>query len=528
MRFLLVNPFYPISECPSPPLGLAYLAGALEQAGIEVRVLDLVMYKYSPQRLEAVLDEFQPHLVGATAVTMTYDHAASILADAKALDPGLKTVMGGPHVTFCAEETMLLNPNLDFIVLGEGEEAVVRLARAVEKNKGFEEITGLVFRRNNEPVFTGPREPGLDVNRIPMPARHLLPLGRYRTLGLAISMTTSRGCPFKCIFCVGRRMVGAKVRYRDPVKVVDEMETLAARDFPQINIVDDLFTANKKHCHAVCDEILRRGLKVKWTSFARVDTVSREVLAHMKEAGCGAVSFGVESGNAEILKTVEKGITLDGVIAAVQMCNDAGVTPMASFILGLPGETPETVQETVAFGQKLNDLGVSHGYHLLAPFPGTKVREESERYGIKILTHDWRQYHANRAIVETASARKAMLDEVAMKWERQFDEYLGHIKEKMKTGEAADEEASILVNLERTVLTYDLLMDEVVEAHGFWPDDGGTSEEQDIETLAGRVARAAGRNETEVAAALEYARVRKSLRRSREDGLTRWAWVDYL
>ena len=196
-------------------------------------------------------------------------------------------------------------------------------------------------------------------------------------------------------------MVGARVRYRNPIKVVDELAYLSTLDFHQINIADDLFTASKKHCLAVCDEILRRQLEIQWTSFARVDTVSRPVLERMKQAGCTAVSFGVESGSPEILTTIKKGITLDQVIHAVSMCNDVGVTPQASFILGLPGETPQTLQQTVAFAEHLKGMGVLHGYHLLAPFPGTDVRENSQDYDIQIMSNDWDDYHANQAIVRT-------------------------------------------------------------------------------------------------------------------------------
>jgi len=161
-------------------------------------------------------------------------------------------------------------------------------------------------------------------------------------------------------------MVGAKVRYRDPVKVVDEMESLAAYGFNQINLADDLFTANAGHCTAVCDEIMKRGLTVKWTSFARVDTVSLTVLEKMKTAGCTAVSFGVETGSPTILKTIRKGITLDQVIAAVNLCTRAGLQPYASFILGLPGETEQTLQETLVIDLNKKPVEIS-GQSLVDP-----------------------------------------------------------------------------------------------------------------------------------------------------------------
>jgi len=183
-----------------------------------------------------------------------------------------------------------------------------------------------------------------NLDTIPLPARHLIPLGRYRMLSLPVSMTTSRGCPYKCIFCAGRKMVGAKVRYHGAERVAAELEYLANLNFHQINIVDDLFTANQHHCLAVCEEILRRNLRINWTAFARVDTVSEKLLSRMKAAGCTAVSFGVESANPAILKTIKKGITLQQIRNAVAICRRLGIRPYASFILGLPGETRETIQ----------------------------------------------------------------------------------------------------------------------------------------------------------------------------------------
>ena len=529
MRYLLVNPYYPISENPSPPLGLAFLAAALEQAGIEVRVLDLVVFPYTIELLEDLLDDFQPDIVGITSVTMSFDSAIAVIQDVKKIAPDLVTVMGGPHVSFRARETMTEYPALDFIVMGEGEEAIVELARAVEKGAGFEEIAGLAWREGDRINITTGRPPGIDVDTLPRPSRHLLPLGRYRTLGMAISMTSSRGCPFSCIFCVGRKMVGAKVRYRNPISVVDELEYLSSLNFIQVNMADDLFTANKKHCLEVCDEILRRGLKTKWTSFARVDTVSPEVLARMKEAGCTAVSFGVETGNREILKTIRKGITLEQVEAAVTMCVEAGITPHASFILGLPGETPETLKETVAYGEKLKSMGVSHGFHLLAPFPGTRVRDESADYGLKILTDDWREYHANRAIVATDSVSREMLDEVVIQWEKNFDSYLGWLKERLEAGEASAEEAWPLINLERIVLIYDLMMDRVIEEKGSWPaDDDPADSSGHLSQLVDRIKEATPKPRELLMEALGSAMEAGNLKRRKADGLVRWEWVDYL
>lgn len=529
MRFLLINPFYPISENPSPPLGLAYLAAVLERAGVDVRIADYVVFPYSADELAREMDRFRPDAVGATAVTMSFDAAVEALRDVKRIAPEVPTIMGGPHVSFRAEKTLLEHPEVDYIVLGEGEETLLEWVEAFERGDGYDRVRGLAFRDGVEVVRTPPRRPGVDLDRLPPPARHLLPLGRYRALGLAISMTTSRGCPHGCIFCVGRKMVGARVRYHNPVDVVDELERVAALGFHQINIADDLFTADPKHCLAVCDEIVRRGLEVTWTSFARVDTVFEPVLFRMRQAGCSAVSFGVETGSPEILKTIRKGITLDQVMAAVDMCNRAGITPHASFILGLPGETPDTLRQTLDFGLRLKSLGVSYGFHLLAPFPGTRVRENADEYGLRILTDDWGQYHANRAVAATDAVSGEELNRIAAEWEREFDEYLGELQERLEQGLASEEEARPLVNLIRTVLVYDLMMGRWIETLGAWPvaEDPGDPAGS-LRLLADRVVPRVKNNLAEVIDTLENAHRRGHLIRTVSPDGVRWAWNDGL
>ena len=525
-RVLLINPFYPIDETPSPPLGLAFLAGALEAAGCEVQILDLVVEAYHPERMQQILDTFQPDLVGATAVTMTFDHAVGVLTGIKALAPDRVTVMGGPHVTFWAEETLKRYPAVDIVVRGEGEGTLVALARALAAGSDWSHLPGIVFRRGARIIDNGWPALETDLDRLAPPARHRLPLGRYRALHMPISMTTSRGCPHGCIFCVGRKMVGARVRYRDPVKVVDELTDLAAYGFHQINLADDLFTASAGHCLAVCDEILKRGLDVRWTSFARVDTVSTEVLKRMRQAGCQAVSFGIETGDPQIMKTIRKGITLEQVVAAVQMCHEAGLMPHGSFILGLPGETPETIERTLAFGRRLEAMGVSYGFHLLAPFPGTRVRDRAGEYGIRILTDDWREYHANRAIVETATVPAARLDEIAGGWKERFDAYLGDIQRRMGTGEASADEADTILNLERTILLYDLMMGELLETDPGEVQDAETT--ASLEGLSRRLAARCRYDAPTLHAALTFTHQQGNLHQRRDGNAWRWQWVDGL
>jgi radical SAM superfamily enzyme YgiQ (UPF0313 family) len=479
--------------------------------------------------LQTLIEDFKPQVVGITAVTMTFDNAVGILADIKRIDPEIITIMGGPHVSFCARETLKAYPQLDVIVLGEGERSIVELARAANNARAWAGVKGIAYRNGTEICFTEKRQPIAKLDNLPVPDRRLLPLGRYRALGMPISLTTSRGCPHKCIFCVGRKMVGARVRYRSAGKIVDELEYLNALNFHQINIADDLFTANKNHCNAVCDEIIKRGLQLKWTSFAWVDTFSDAVLAKMKAAGCSAVSFGIESANPQILKTIKKGITLKQVEDAVNMCKRAAIMPFASFILGLPGETPETIKETMEFGHRLKKLGLSFGFHLLAPFPGTEVRQYSERYGIKILTDDWSQYHANRAIVETPAVDHHTLDEIVVKWEQEYDDYLADIKARMAKNEATKAEIGELENLERIVLLYDLMMKNIIEQKGFWPHDGRPLSTLDnLKILSDRISYSVDARPKMLFDALDHALKQGNLKCTDLYGTIRWQWVDCL
>ncbi len=337
MKIVLIAPPYPLEEAPSPPLGICYVAAVCEAAGAEVMIIDYIVSRYTPEKLWRQLDEFQPDVVGATSVTISFPAAVEILQAVKQHCPSVVTVMGGPHVSFDAENTLARFPEIDAIVIGEAENTLMQWLPVVKDRSAWHDIKGLAFFEDEQFIFTGAGEFIANLDALPLPSRHLLPLSKYKALGFPISIITSRGCPNKCIFCLGRKMVGFKVRYRDPVLVVDEIESILAMGFERINIADDLFTANKNRVKVLCEEILNRNIKFGWSAFARVDTVDEETLGIMKKTGCDAVSFGIESGNPEMLKRVKKRITLDQARQAVAACKKVGMIAHASFMVGLPG-----------------------------------------------------------------------------------------------------------------------------------------------------------------------------------------------
>jgi anaerobic magnesium-protoporphyrin IX monomethyl ester cyclase len=409
-RTLLINPPYPFSEFPIIPVGLLYVAGVLVHYGKEVDVLDLLVSKYSKEKIKKKIEEYKPDVIGITCVTMNYPVASEILKYCKSVDKRIITVIGGPHVTFNAEETLKEAPWIDIVVRREGEFTMLNIVNG----KKLTDIDGIAYRDKDGSIkLTKERALIEKLDDLPPTARHLFPISKYLALDAHASLLAGRGCPFNCIFCVGSKMGGRKARYRNPKLVVDEIEESLALGFKEVNFEDDLLTLNHKHLHAVCDEIIARGLKFNWSAFARVDTVTPEILKKMREAGCTWVSYGVESGNQQILDLVKKKITLEKVRYAVQIAREAGVKVLASFIIGLPGETRETLKDTMDFAQEIQTF---YGFHVLAPFPGSEVREEADKYGLEILTSDWAKYDANRAVTRTKGAGPEDINAVLHKY----------------------------------------------------------------------------------------------------------------
>ena len=518
MKIALIASPYPLEEAPSPPLGLCYAAAACEAAGAQVTIVDYIVSRYTPEKLAAALDRFQPDVVGTNSVTMNFPQAIRIIQEAKRHRPELITMMGGPHVSFDVQDTLTKFPELDLIVIGEGEETLKALIPVLSDRRKWKSIAGIAFRENGAVITTESRPLIADLDTLPLPARHLLPISRYLALGFPVSIITSRGCPNKCIFCLGRRMVGHKPRFRSPQRVVDEIEQILAYGFTWINIADDLFTASKKRVQALCDEIKRRGVKFIWSAFARVNTVDPEMLATMKAAGCDSIGFGVESGNQEILKTANKGITLAQIRQAVAWSKAAGLRVHASFIVGLPGESHDTLAETQRFAETLD---VEYGYHLLTPFPGTTLREEIHRYDLEILTDDWSRYDANKAVMRSSKLSAEEMDAFVNALYQRHETKNAEAEKRYFAGDSPPEEFMMYEGCHRMKLVFELFSKDIIEALGTLPVNGADP----LTPLAAAVTRASGMNAGLVQRSLQSF-VQSGYLKSRKagDGL-QWFWT---
>lgn len=362
MKTLLIYPDTPTvygfgGQC-AFPLGLGYIAAVLEERH-DVMVIDVGAERLSNNSLKKRISKIDPEIVGITSDTLTFQRALEIAEIVKRVNWKIIVVVGGAHSN-ALPSYPLKYLCFDISVYGEGERTVVELWARIEEGKSYEDVRGIAFRGENRVTIVTPkRELMENLDELPFPARHLFPMERYSTEAyLRTSPTypigTSRGCPFSCAFCSNNVVFGRKYRFRSAENVADEIELLINKyNAKGIYFREDLFTVNEKRVIALCDEIKKRGLDFAWECESRVDTVNEKMLTAMSEAGCRLTWFGVESGSQRILDYLNKRITLPQIRAAYKLCQRAGIRAGASFMIGVPSETMDDVQDTIALAEEL-------------------------------------------------------------------------------------------------------------------------------------------------------------------------------
>jgi anaerobic magnesium-protoporphyrin IX monomethyl ester cyclase len=393
LKISLVNPPYSLDDyfgglaetgSIQQPLGLGYISSYLKTKGQMVQLLDAAALRYGVTSLISAIKGFSPDIIGISVTTPGYLRAATLAQRIKA-ELRVPMIIGGSHVTSLPMQT-LENPSFDYAVVGEGELTSLEFLEALERGRDLSTVKGIAYREGGMVRLTPRREYIADLDTLPFPDRASLPPlqtyhpspSSYRRLPLG-TMVTSRGCPHHCIFC-DRAVFGNAYRARGAKSVVDEMEILVHHHGArEIRFWDDTFNLRPTRVLEICREIGERKLDVEWSCVARVGNMTEEVLRSMRRAGCWQIDYGIETGNPDVLKSINKGITMDLVRRAVRLSRKAGIRVRGFFMLGLPGETEETMQETISFAKSLPlDVAV---FHITTPLPGTELFEQAKSRG---------------------------------------------------------------------------------------------------------------------------------------------------
>jgi len=384
------------------PLGLAYLAAVLEEGGFEVKLIDCPAMEITTEQLEHKLSSFNPLIVGITSMTPTINSALLAASIAKKVCPDALVVLGGPHVTFMDKEIIAKEKTVDVIVRGEGEKTLLEIAQKTLRSEALHGIDGITLRNGDEIVRTPDRKYIENLDELPLPAYKYFHMDKYRLFGKKIlPVITSRGCPFQCSFCVTSRVFGKRFRARSPKNIVDELEQLKnVYGADAFTFYDDTLTFDKKRILDVCKDMRNRNIDLPWDCQTRVDRISKEILFEMKRANCQQVFFGVESGSQKILDAVKKGTTVEQNEKAIKMAKEVGLFVSVSVILGYPGETAETLQQTINFLKRTKPDDV---YLCVAtPYPGTELRRLIEDLGWK-TSMEWEHYDTTTPVFENPS-----------------------------------------------------------------------------------------------------------------------------
>jgi len=400
---ILVNPAAPVGAAMHMPfalLGLGYLAAVLEKNNYKVDVIDCQVLKLSPEEFKTEISKRQPDIVGVTSSTLTYQSGLKLAKIVKEACPNCTTIAGGSHVTFWDDKALQECSELDIVVRREGENTMLELVQRIEAKVSYDNVLGTTCRKDGK-IIRNPDRPYIeDLDSLPFPARHLWPMDKVRKLEDVLYLTTSRGCVYWCEFCTTVRMHGRKYRMRSPKNVVDELEFLnKTYGVSKFTFCDDAFTVDQPRTEELCSEILRRGLKIQWNCGTRVDMITKELLAKMKQAGCITVWFGVESGTQQVLDAMKKGISPELTIKVLGWVRELGLKPVPNVILGFPGETKKSAWKTIKFVEKISPDDVGF-YNVATPFPGTPMYDTVKDKGWLRVT-DFDLYDTTHPTIET-------------------------------------------------------------------------------------------------------------------------------
>jgi anaerobic magnesium-protoporphyrin IX monomethyl ester cyclase len=374
------------------PIFLSYSAAQLKQAGHEVFYLDSVMDDLSPDKTWARVERIRPDAIFMETTTPSIEFDYQDITTMKERSGGALMLAGGPHMTVFPTEALQECDALDIVLKQEFD---TKIAQVLDNLDDLAKIPGVTFRRDGQIVDTGPAVLWEDLDSLPFPDRDVVPFERYHEAWYSrlpfINIMTSRGCPYRCTFCLWpNAMYGHKQRFRSMDNVIEELKhETEQHGIREINIDDGTFTTNKARVIEFCQKLRDNQIHLLWTCNGRVDNVDREMLLEMKAAGCKLIRYGVESGSPKVLKQIRKGYTLEQVRHGVKLTQQVGIMALGGFMFGFPHDTPETIEQTLQLAKDLDPDMVQ--FSICMPYPGTPMYAEASEAG-RIVAREWHEY----------------------------------------------------------------------------------------------------------------------------------------
>ncbi|MDD5747829.1 MAG: radical SAM protein [Actinomycetota bacterium] len=391
------------------PFFLAYTASVLMNRNHDVHVIDGVAMDLQEDEFLERAGKIKPGLIVVETATHAINQDLALCGKLKGLLPDTRILLCGAHATACGGTLLEENVQIDYVALGEYEYTVLGLVEALESGEKETSVPGLAYRAEGEVFLPSKRGFVDDINSLPYPAFDLFPSSECPDLTVygdgvctykpAVTLQSSRGCPFKCDFCLWNQVMYGEGPYRtfDPCRVVDEMEYVIERfGAREIYFDDDDFCIRKKHVLGICDEIRRRNLRIKWSCMGDAISVDEEMMRGMADSGCIFMKFGVESGNREILKNIGKPLNPDKAVQVAEWGRKYGIMIHATFSLGLDGETRQTMEDTLRLANriKFDTAQVS----IATPLPGTRFYRKLMERGF-IVENKWESFDGTTTCV---------------------------------------------------------------------------------------------------------------------------------
>jgi radical SAM superfamily enzyme YgiQ (UPF0313 family) len=384
-----------------PSLGISYLSSYLKSRGIKTEIFDANYNAWTENQTVDAVVQYCPDIIGISAMTHEINKAHNIITSLKKRLGNIPVIIGGCHVTALPQETLIEFQNFSYGIYGEGETSLFSLIECLSQQRFREadlvNINGLVYRNNNQVIVNSPRKrlSSEELSNLPYPD-----FDQYFRSKNALSgkddyyvMMSSRGCPYNCIFCM--QVLGRQVRRRSAESIVDEMEYAINRyGAHTIYFLDEIFLFNDQLTYDVLELMKKHNLpkRIRWRGLTRVNLVDEKLIKNVKEAGCFALEIGIEAGSNEVLKRINKQITIEQAEQAVKIIKNAGIFLEANYIFGHPHETVESIKATIKIAAKLNTDTIAIG--IMTPYPGTNIFEMAQRGegGYRLLTRDWSKY----------------------------------------------------------------------------------------------------------------------------------------